>query len=92
MAITFNLPGAIEDRLREQLGDLAPRAKEAFAVSLYRRGELSQVQLAQILDLDRFETDALLKSYGVFHEMTAADVAREADELRHMRGDHDRGC
>lgn len=90
MAITFDLPEAMEERLREQLGDLAPQAKEAFCVALYRQGKLSHVHLAQVLGLDRFETDAVLKRHGVFYEMTAEEVEREAEELRRMRGGDDR--
>jgi predicted HTH domain antitoxin len=81
MNISFdvNLPPGIEERLRAEAPDLSAAGREAFAIHLFRRGILTHHGLGQTLDLDRFETDALLKHHGVTeqslrHEDVDADV------------------
>ncbi|MBI4579328.1 MAG: UPF0175 family protein [Planctomycetes bacterium] len=78
MSVTRDIPGDLDDQ-----------AKEALAVELYRQRKLTQFQLSQVLGLDRFETDALLKRHEVYYDLTADDVAREAESLRQLRLAHD---
>lgn len=40
-------------------------ARELLAVSLYREGRLNHLELSKVLELDRFETDAVLKRHEV---------------------------
>ena len=88
MAVTFELPREIEQSLRAELGDLDRTAKEALLVGLYRQQKLTHHQLSLRLGLSRIETDAVLKQHGVFDDLTAADVARESEGLRKLRGEH----
>jgi predicted HTH domain antitoxin len=81
MTITpaLNLPPEVEERLRAESGDLSSAVRESFAINLFRRGILTHHQLGQVLGLDRFETDALLKrndltEYSLTHEDIDADV------------------
>ncbi len=81
MNISFNvnLPPGIEERLRAEAPDLSAAGREAFAVDLFRRGILTHHGLGQTLDLDRFETDALLKRHlateqSLIHEDVDSDV------------------
>ena len=85
MAITIELPADIEEDLRNRLGDLDAEAKEALAVELYRQRKLTLRQLSKLLGLSRFETDGVLKKHEVYYDLTAEDVAREAEELRRLR-------
>jgi len=60
-------------------GDLPSAVRESFAINLFRRGLLTHHELGQVLGLDRFETDALLKrndvtEYSLTHEDIEADV------------------
>lgn len=82
VVIDFALPPDLERRLRAAIPDLDHDAKETYAVELYRRDILSQHQLAQILGLDRFATDAVLKRHGVMIEMSPSEFAGEIAELR----------
>ena len=66
MTVSFKLPEEVEQSLREELGDLDQAAKEALLLDSYRRGKLSKYVLSQTLGLDRFETEALLKSRRIF--------------------------
>jgi hypothetical protein len=81
MNISFclNLPSHVEEELRAESGDLSTAARVAFGIELFRRGILSHYELGQSLELDRFETDALLKRHKVTehalsHEVVDAEV------------------
>ncbi len=78
--LVVNLPPGIEERLRAESGDLSSAVRESFAINLFRRGILTHHVLGQVLGLDRFETDALLKrndvtEYSLTHEDIDADVS-----------------
>jgi hypothetical protein len=85
MSISFEIPQDIEQQLRTEGTDLSRNAKEVFLVGLYRERRISQAQLSKALDLDRFETDALLKRYGVEYGLTLAEFRQEVDSLRELR-------
>jgi predicted HTH domain antitoxin len=79
ISVAVNLPPEVEERLRAESGDLSSAVRESFAINLFRRGILTHHQLGQVLGLDRFETDALLKrndvtEYSLTHEDIDADV------------------
>ena len=88
MSVRFELPTEIEQVLRQELGGLDRAAKEALLVESYRQAKLTRHQLSEALGLSRAETDALLKRLEVFHDLSAADVARESEGLRQLRGGH----
>jgi len=69
MSIHFELPEAIEFKLRSELGDLALAGKEAMLIELYRQTRLTHHELSQALGLLRFETDADLKKHGVSEDL-----------------------
>lgn len=74
MPITFELPAAIEQQLRDQWADFDAVAKEAALVELYRQGTLTHHQLGAALDLDRFAVDALLKRHLVMEDLVTEDA------------------
>jgi predicted HTH domain antitoxin len=85
--VTIELPPELEERLRRESPDLSSEVKAAFAVDLFRRGRLSHVELSRILGLDRFETDAWLKSRGVFEgSPTMADLEADRRTLERVMG------
>ena len=74
MAITFELPAAIEQQLRGEWADFDAVAKESALVELYRQGNLTHHQLATALELDRFAVDALLKRHQVTEDLVSAEA------------------
>jgi hypothetical protein len=85
MAVTFQLPGDIEQSLRRELGDLDQAAKEAALVELYRQDKLTHFELSQSLGIERFETDAVLKRHGVTEDLpTAEELAEELRKLKEL--------
>jgi hypothetical protein len=87
MAISFDLPEVIERELRRQVADLDEAAKEATLVEMYRLRRLTHQQLSQALGLSRYETDGLLKRYGVYDDMSAEDVEHDARVSRRARAE-----
>jgi predicted HTH domain antitoxin len=90
ISLAVNLPPGVEERHRAESGDLSSAVRESFAINLFRRGILTHHELGQVLGLDRFETDALLKrndvtEYSLTHEDIDADVSslKEFLELAH---------
>lgn len=61
-------------------------ALEALVLQGYREGTLSHYQSSQMLDLSRFQFDALLKSRNVFeHAYGVDDLDRDLQDLRRLK-------
>jgi predicted HTH domain antitoxin len=87
MAVTFELPADVEQKLRAQNSDLAREAKEAYALELFRRGKLTHFELSQVLGLDRVKTDALLKRHGIYKgSLTLDDLEADRKTLERVLG------
>jgi predicted HTH domain antitoxin len=87
ITVTLELPDDVEQALRGRGVDLVHATREALAVQLFRRGVLTHAQLSQVLSLDRFRTDALLKRYGVEeHSLTSEDVQSDLATLDSVLG------
>ncbi len=85
MTISFELPHDIEQQLRTNGGDLNHKAREAFLVELYREHIITQHQLGEALGLDDYETDGLLKRYGVGYDLTLEEFEQQRAFLRGRR-------
>ncbi len=83
MSITIPLPAELEQKLRAVMPDLDLDAKEAFLVSLYRRGTLYHKDLAALLGLDRWQADAVLHRHGVC-DLTPEEVDHQFSTIRRM--------
>ena len=87
LTLTIELPAEVERALRASETDFGVAAKEALAVSLFRRGKLSHAELSHALGLDRFETDALLKRQQVTAGgPTLADLEMDRANLEQVLG------
>ena len=87
LTVTLNLPADLEQKLRAETPNLDADVKEAYALELFRRGKLSHYQLSQVLDLDRFETDAYLKQHKVFEgSLTMEDLEEQRQTLERVLG------
>ena len=87
MAVTIALPSEFEERLRAETPDLDAAAKQALLVELYRQEKLTHFELSQALDLDRFETDGVLKAHNVTVDLpTPTELENDLRRLRQMVG------
>jgi predicted HTH domain antitoxin len=87
MAVSFELPTDLEKNLRRELGNLDHAAKEAALVELYRQGRLTHYELSQALDLDRFETEGVLKRHHVTEDLPSSEeLDHDLKRLRKLVG------
>ena len=85
MTISFEIPGPIEEQLRQEPLDVGQLAKEALLVDLYRREKLTHHELAAALGLDRLETDALLARHHVTEDcLSLEEHDRQMAALRRL--------
>lgn len=84
--MTIPIPDDLEQILRQCVGgDLNAYAWEAVAVELYREGKLYHKQFAQLLGLDRWQADEVLRRHGVV-DITSRDLDREDKVIRQHLG------
>ena len=87
MAITIELPIAIEEKLRSEEGDLAAVGKEAILTELYREGRISHGELADGLNLSRNQVDDVLRRRRVTEDLlTSKELAEQVAGLRRLLG------
>jgi predicted HTH domain antitoxin len=85
--VSFDLPADVEARLRRETANLNADIKEAYALELFRRQQISHYELSCVLGLDRFETDAWLKRHNVFEgSLTMADLEADRQTLQRVMG------
>lgn len=85
MTISFDVPGNIEQILRQEGKEPSLAAKEAALVELYRRGRLNRRDLSDSLGLSRYETDGLLKRHNVTEDLiTPEEYDAEREGLRKL--------
>jgi hypothetical protein len=85
MTIHFDIPSHIEQLLQSGGIDPARAAKELLLVDLYRKRKLTHYELGEALGLSRYETDGILKRYGVPPDLTLGEVREETALLESLR-------
>jgi len=84
ITITINIPDDITERLQERFGDLSRWFLELLAVHLHKSGQLTSPQAQEMLGIDRFELDGVLKAYGVLFDYSPEQLAREEETSRKL--------
>jgi predicted HTH domain antitoxin len=85
MNINYEIPQDIEQELRTNGADINREAKEAYLIDLYRQERISHRQLADALELNRYETDGVLKRHKVSPNVTAQEMRAQATGLTDAR-------
>jgi hypothetical protein len=62
MAVTFELPGDVEQNLRREFSDFDLAAKEATLLEIYRQGRISQSELSRASGCRVWRLRACLRS------------------------------
>lgn len=86
MEIVLTIPDNVAANL--QNGGTKPilrRVLELIAVDGYKSGELTSPQVQEMLGIDRFELDGVLKAHGVFFDYTPEQLAREVETIRKLQ-------
>ncbi len=77
MSVIINLPEDIAQQLQARWGDLERRALEALAIEGYRSEALSLGQVAEMLGLSVWETEAFFKERKVDLLYTLEDLKED---------------
>lgn len=85
MKISFEIPHDIEQQIKTNGLDVVGKAREAFLIELYREHKITHRQLGDALGLERYETDGMLKRYGVGLDLTVEEIKAEVGLLRDVR-------
>jgi len=87
LTVKIDLPSEVEEAFRSRGDKLAEEMKAAYAVDLFRRGQLSHYALSKALRLDRFQTDAYLKQHGIFEgSLSHQEVDEDLQRLHEFFG------
>ena len=85
--ITIPLSPELTRALQSVGGTPDRAAMETLAVSLFREGRLNHLDLSRVLELDRFETDAVLKRHDVTNGgLTLEDLETDRTVLDKVLG------
>jgi hypothetical protein len=86
MAATVEI--SVPDTLLKAIGadpaELPRQTLEALIVQAFRKGQITHAQVGEILDLNRFETDAFLKDAQAFRLCEAEEFASDLETLRRI--------
>jgi len=86
MAATVEI--SVPDSLIKALGakpeELPRQTLEALIVQAYRKGQITHAQVGELLELDRWATDAFLKNAQAFRAQESEEFASDLERLRRI--------
>jgi predicted HTH domain antitoxin len=81
MEITLNIPDEVARSLGTVDLDLSRRFLQALAIDGFRRRDLTQFQVGQLLGLSRVETEDFLARHVDLYDYDPSELDREAEFL-----------
>lgn len=82
--IEISLPDALVNALGTDRSELPRQTIEALVIQSYRAGKISHAQVAEMLALDRWQTDAFLTDAQAFRPWEPAEFAQDLATLRNL--------
>src|SRR6185436_15682804 len=86
MATTVEI--SVPDTLLKAIGaeptELPRQTLEALIVQAFRKGQITHAQVGELLELNRFETDAFLKEAQAFRLCESEEFASDLESLRRI--------
>jgi hypothetical protein len=86
MQIVVELPEDIFERLEASWGDVSRGVLEAVAVEGHRAGSLTHDDVARLLGLSFWQTDAFLKERRAYSMYTEADFEQDRRDIDRVGG------
>ena len=80
--VEISLPDTLVKALGSDLTELTRQTLEALVVQSYRAAKISHAQVAEILGLDRWQTDSFLKAAQAHRTWETAEFAADLENLR----------
>ena len=82
--IEISIPDALLAALGADRESLSHQAVEALTARAYRAGKITHLQVGEILELDRWQTDAFLKGSQAQRPGETGEYASDLAQLRRM--------
>lgn len=82
--IEISLPDLLLKALGGEPAELPRRTLEALVAQAYRAGRISHAQAGEMLELDRWQTDAFLKQSQAFRPTAAEEFVGDLAALRRI--------
>ncbi|MBI2926107.1 MAG: UPF0175 family protein [Verrucomicrobia bacterium] len=77
MQVTLELPDAVAERLGKNGTDVSRAVLEAVVLEQYRSGEISRGKLAELLNLDFWQSEEFLRQHSAALPVTVEDLEAE---------------
>ncbi len=82
--VEISVPDTLLNALGARLSDLPRQTLEALIVQAFRKGQLTHAQVSELLELNRFETDAFLKDAEAFRLRENEEYSSDLENLRRV--------
>lgn len=82
--VEISVPDTLVKALGAQPANLPQQTLEALIIHAYRNGKITHAQVGELLDLDRWETDAFLKQAQAFRAGENEEFATDLERLRRI--------
>ena len=82
--VEISVPDSLIKALGAQPEELPRQTLEALIVQAYRKGQITHAQVGELLHLDRWGTDAFLKSAQAFRARESEEFASDLERLRRI--------
>ena len=82
--VEISVPDTLIKALGAEPRELPRQTFEALVVHAYRKGQITHAQVGELLDLDRWKTNAFLKSAQAFRARESEEFASDLERLRRI--------
>jgi len=82
--IEISVPEALIKALGVESEELPRQTLEALIVQAYRKGQITQAQVGELLEMDRWVTDKFLKNAQAFRAHDSEEFSSDLERLRRI--------
>jgi len=82
--VEISVPDTLITALGAQPEELPRQTLEALIVQAYRKGQITNAQVGELLELDRWATDGFLKNAQAFRACESEEFASDLERLRRI--------
>lgn len=82
--VEISIPDTLLKAIGAEPAELPRQTLEALIVQAFRKGQLTHAQVGELLELNRFETDAFLKDAQAFRLCESDEFASDLENLRRI--------
>jgi len=82
--VEISVPDTLLKAIGTEPAELPRQTLAALIIQAFRKGQLTHAQVGELLDLNRFETDAFLKDAQAFRLCESEEFVADLDSLRRI--------